>query len=44
MSDTVRVVLPAHLRSMAKVQGEIRVDVAGAVCLAAASGKLVVLT
>ena len=31
MSDTVRVVLPAHLRSMAKVQGEIRVDVAGAV-------------
>jgi molybdopterin synthase sulfur carrier subunit len=31
MSDTVRVVLPAHLRSMAKVQGEIRVDVDGAV-------------
>jgi len=31
MSDSVRVVLPAHLRSMAKVQGEIRVDVAGAV-------------
>ena len=31
MSETVRVVLPAHLRSMAKVQGEIRVDVAGAV-------------
>jgi molybdopterin synthase sulfur carrier subunit len=31
MSDTVRVVLPAHLRSMAKVQGEIRVDVAGVV-------------
>ena len=31
MSDTVRVVLPAHLRSMAKVQGEIRVDVSGAV-------------
>jgi molybdopterin synthase sulfur carrier subunit len=31
MNDTVRVVLPAHLRSMAKVQGEIRVDVAGAV-------------
>ena len=31
MSDTVRVVLPAHLRSMARVQGEIRVDVAGAV-------------
>jgi sulfur-carrier protein len=31
MSDTVRVVLPAHLRSMAKVQGEIRVDVAGSV-------------
>ena len=31
MTDTVRVVLPAHLRSMAKVQGEITVDVAGAV-------------
>jgi hypothetical protein len=31
MNDTVRVVLPAHLRSMAKVQGEIQVDVDGAV-------------
>jgi sulfur-carrier protein len=31
MTDTVRVVLPAHLRSMAKVQGEVRVDVVGAV-------------
>lgn len=31
MTVTVRVVLPAHLRSMAKVQGEVRVDVAGAV-------------
>jgi hypothetical protein len=31
MTDIVRVVLPAHLRSMAKVQGEITVDVAGAV-------------
>jgi hypothetical protein len=31
MTGTVRVVLPAHLRSMAKVQGEVRVDVAGAV-------------
>ena len=31
MTDTVRVVLPAHLRAMAKVQGEVRVDVAGAV-------------
>ena len=31
MTDTVRVVLPAHLRSMAKVQGEVLVDVAGAV-------------
>ena len=29
--DTVRVVLPAHLRALAKVQGEVRVDVAGAV-------------
>ena len=31
MTGTVRVVLPAHLRSMAKVQGEVRVDIAGAV-------------
>ena len=31
MTDTVRVVLPAHLRSIAKVQGEVRVDVTGAV-------------
>ena len=31
MSDTVRVVLPAHLRAMAKVQGEVRVDVEGTV-------------
>ncbi len=31
MTGTVRVVLPAHLRSMAKVQGEVRVEVAGAV-------------
>jgi hypothetical protein len=31
MTGTVRVVLPAHLRSMAKVQGEVRVDVTGAV-------------
>jgi hypothetical protein len=31
MTGTVRVVLPALLRSMAKVQGEVRVDVAGAV-------------
>ena len=31
MSDTVRVVLPAHLRAMAKVQGEVRVDVRGEV-------------
>ena len=27
MSDPVRVVLPAHLRSMAKVHGEVLVDV-----------------
>jgi sulfur-carrier protein len=31
MSDSVRVVLPAHLRAIAKVQGEIRVDVHGEV-------------
>lgn len=31
MSDAVRVVLPAHLRAMAKVQGEVRLDVPGAV-------------
>jgi hypothetical protein len=31
MSDTVRVVLPAHLRAIAKVQGEVRVDVEGEV-------------
>ena len=31
MSDTVRVVLPAHLRAMAKVQGEVTVDVEGEV-------------
>ena len=31
MSDSVRVVLPAHLRAMAKVQGEVLVDVEGEV-------------
>lgn len=31
MSESVRVVLPAHLRDMAKVQGEVRVDVQGQV-------------
>ena len=31
MSDSVRVVLPAHLRAMAKVQGEVLVGVEGAV-------------
>ena len=30
-SDPVRVILPAHLRAMAKVQGELRVDVRGEV-------------
>jgi molybdopterin synthase sulfur carrier subunit len=29
MSAPVRVILPAHLRSMANVQGEVRVDVTG---------------
>ena len=31
MSDTVRVVLPAHLRTLAKVDGEVALDLAGAV-------------
>jgi sulfur-carrier protein len=31
VSDSVRVVLPAHLRAMAKVHGEVRVDIPGAV-------------
>jgi len=31
MSETVRVILPAHLREMAKVQGEVRVDIRGQV-------------
>lgn len=29
--DSVRVVLPAHLRAIARVQGEVRVDVSGEV-------------
>jgi molybdopterin synthase sulfur carrier subunit len=31
LNDPVRVVLPAHLRALAKVQGEVRVDVRGEV-------------
>jgi molybdopterin synthase sulfur carrier subunit len=31
MTDTVRVVLPAHLRTLAKVDGEVALDLAGAV-------------
>lgn len=31
MSECVRVVLPAHLRAIAKVQGELRLDVEGEV-------------
>lgn len=31
MSDTVRVVLPAHLRALAKVDGEVALDLTGAV-------------
>jgi sulfur-carrier protein len=31
VSDTVRVVLPAHLRTLAKVDGEVALDLAGAV-------------
>ena len=30
-SEPVRVILPAHLRAIAKVQGEVRVDVQGEV-------------
>ena len=29
MTNSVRVILPAHLRALARVQGEIRVDVEG---------------
>ena len=35
MSTTVRVVLPAHLRNLARVQGEVKVDVEGDVTQAA---------
>ena len=31
MGDSVRVILPAHLRAIAKVQGELSVDVRGEV-------------
>ena len=31
MSNSVRVILPAHLRAMAKVHGEVRVEVPGEV-------------
>ena len=31
MTDTVRVVLPAHLRTLAKVDGEVALDLTGAV-------------
>ena len=31
----IRVVLPAHLRTLARVEGEVRLDVEGAVTLAA---------
>jgi molybdopterin synthase sulfur carrier subunit len=31
MSTSVRVKLPAHLRALARIQGEVRVDVEGAV-------------
>jgi hypothetical protein len=31
MTDEIRVILPAHLRAMAKVQGEVRLDVQGEV-------------
>ena len=35
MSSTVRVVLPAHLKNLARVHGEVKVDVEGAVTQAA---------
>jgi molybdopterin synthase sulfur carrier subunit len=31
VSDSVRVILPAHLRAMAKVHGEVHVDIPGPV-------------
>jgi sulfur-carrier protein len=31
MNTSVRVILPAHLRALAKIQGEIRVDIPGQV-------------
>ncbi|CAN5145298.1 MoaD/ThiS family protein [soil metagenome] len=36
----IRVVLPAHLRSLAKVNGEVRLDVAGAVTQGAVLDEL----
>ena len=36
----IRVVLPAHLRTLARVDGEVRLDVEGAVTLAAALDAL----
>ena len=35
MSATVRVILPAHLRTLARVGGEVKVEVAGPVTLRA---------
>jgi hypothetical protein len=35
VSSTVRVVLPAHLKNLARVRGEVEVDVEGAVTQAA---------
>ena len=47
-TTAVRVVLPAHLRAMAKVQGEVHLDVAGEVTqrsvLDALEGKFPMLT
>jgi len=36
----IRVVLPAHLRTLARVDGEVRLDVEGAITLAAALDAL----
>ena len=40
MTQTIRVVLPAHLRNLARVDGEVTVDVEGEVTLRAILGEL----
>jgi sulfur-carrier protein len=40
MTQTIRVVLPAHLRSLARVDGEVAIDVEGDVTLRAILSEL----